>query len=130
MTKKELSQVNRLAREIEQDRRKLEELEWRVSAPQLFSRRGGVWSEKELDRLTQQISELQAAIAEKQLQRIQAEKALTLYISELEDSYTRLLLTLRFVEGLNWDEIAETVKGTPEAHKKYCNRQLKRLGVT
>lgn len=50
-----------------------------------------------------------------------------LYISSIEDSITRMTFELRFIEGKDWESVAESLGGnnTSDAAKKRVYRYLK-----
>ncbi|MCD8396685.1 MAG: hypothetical protein LUD12_05820 [Lachnospiraceae bacterium] len=125
MTVKELSQRNRLERDLEKDRRHLEELEWDAAAPPLLRQYGRISDEKSSADLAREIVELKKAIAEKRLRCIQEEKRLWLSISETKDVYTRLIFKLRFIWGLSWEAVADEMYGTAEGMRKRCYRHIK-----
>lgn len=114
MTVKELSQLYWLNREIEADRRRLEALESAATAPKAPNLDGtprAVGHGDALANCVAEIIDLQAIIAAKQLQCIHERNRLERYISGIPDSLTRLVFTLRFVNGLSWNQTAENVGG-------------------
>ena len=130
MTVNELSQLYYLNREIEMDRLRLEELEYKIGpASQKFTDaphnpNRGVSS---TEQLAAEIVDLQAIIAAKQIQCIHERARLERYIEEIADSETRMIFTLRFVNGLPWDQVAASM-GTGYiggSLKKRCYRYLK-----
>lgn len=129
MTLKELSQLYWLNREIENDQRRLEELEARAGFPSLpkltgmpAAPHGG---DSQVERMVAELVDLQAVIAAKQIQCIHERARLERYISSIPDSLTRLVFQLRFVNGLSWEQVAESVGGnTVDSVKKICYRYL------
>lgn len=131
MTIKELSQLYWLNREIEMDKRRLEELEVVVSSPKvqkLDSMPHAPGYGDDLARCVAEIVDLKAIIAAKQQQCIYERNRLERYISSIPDSLTRQIFTLRFVSGLPWLQVAFSVGGanTEDSVKKTCYRYLKR----
>lgn len=130
MTVKELSQLYWLRREIEEDSRKLRELEERLSAPKPSNYDGMPHTTRKGDALENavaQIVDLQSLIAAKQ-QRCLAERLrLEQYISAIDDSVTRQIFHARFVDGLSWNDTAQALGGynTPEGVRQRVYRQLK-----
>lgn len=130
MTVAELSQLYYLNREIEMDQRRLQELEGLAgspSGPNLtgMPRASGVSSP--VERYAAEIVDLKAIIAAKQLQCIHERNRLERYIADVDDSLTRWILTLRFINGLPWEQVALHIGGgnTTEGVKKRCYRYLK-----
>ncbi|MCD8086475.1 MAG: hypothetical protein LUF28_09200 [Clostridiales bacterium] len=55
--------------------------------------------------------DLQAVIDAKHLQRIHERSRLERYIADIDDSLTRMIFRLRFVNGLSWRQVAASVGG-------------------
>lgn len=131
MTVKELSQLYWLNREIEADERRLEELERRaltVSSPKLSDMQKGQSVECGIERLMAEIIDLRAIIAAKQQQCIYERSRLERYISNIPDSLTRQIFTLRFADGLSWVRVAHSIGGgnTAAGVKMVCYRYIKK----
>lgn len=129
MTLRELSQLYWLNREIESDRERLAELEGKargVSSPVLSGMPGGSESNK-LERYAAEIVDLQSIIAAKQRQCIYERSRLERYIAGIPDSLTRQIFTLRFVNGLSWNQVAVSIGGgnTEAGVKMLCYRYIK-----
>lgn len=130
MTIKELSQLYWLNREIEYDQSRLEELRCAVASPAVPKLSGlphsGTPSGSKIERLTLEIIDLEAIIAAKQIQCIHERQRLERYIAAVPDSLTRMIMTLRFVNGLPWDQVAHSIGGgnTTDAVKKRCYRYI------
>ena len=129
MTKKELSQLYWLNREIELDQERLRELEAQASGPKAqrldgMPRAPGVGDPTAT--LAAEIEDLKAIIAAKQLQCIHERNRLERYINGIEDSLTRMIFKLRFVNGLTWYQVAMHIGGgnTEDSVKKTCYRYL------
>ena len=113
MTLKELSQLYYLNREIERDKARLEELYTRAtSATQTITgmpRASGV-SDK-LASCTAEIADLKGII-DANIQRCFYElNRLTRYINSIDDSLTRQIFSLRFINGLTWRQVACHIGG-------------------
>ena len=128
MTICELSQLYYLKREIEMDRRRLEELEamllpkgTSIDGMPRMSR-----CERTAERYIDEIEKLRKTIAEKQTLCIRERRRLERYIASVEDSLMRQILTRRFVDGCAWKRIATEVGGgnTPDSMRKACMRYL------
>lgn len=131
MTIKELSQLYWLNREIELDTQRLEELQRSAEAPRspsLTGLPGGGDGSSALERVAAEIVDLQAIIDAKHLQCIHERSRLERYIADIDDSLTRMIFRLRFVNGLSWRQVAASVGGgnTEESVKKACYRYLKK----
>lgn len=127
MTLKELSQLYYLDKEIELDRERLAELRADLLCPRSPDYDGMPRSpnpEPALERCIAEIVDLEAVIQAKIEQRIYERARLERYISDIPDSLTRQIFTLRFVDGLKWEEVADKVGGhnTGYSVKKICYR--------
>ena len=105
MTLKELSQLYYLDREIELDRERLAELRANLLCPRSPNYDGMPHSP-------------QAKIE----QRIYERSRLERYISDIPDSLTRQIFTLRFIEGLTWEDVADKIGSSSYSVKHICYR--------
>lgn len=108
MTIKELSQLYHLNREIEMDKRRLDELELLASSPKAQNLDGMPHAPgygDALARCVAEIVDLKAIISAKQQQCIYERNRLERYISSIPDSLTRQIFTYRFVNGLSWWQV-------------------------
>ena len=132
MTLKELSQLYYLNREIEQDQRRLYELKAKsrsISATEITGMpRGGTIAGSSIDRHIAEIVDLEAIISAKITQCLHERSRLERYIAEIPDSLTRMVLTLRFINGLTWLQVAMHSGGgnTEDGVKKICYRHIDR----
>lgn len=129
MTKKELSQLYWLNREIEMDTGRLRELEAMVSEPKAQKLDGMPHTAGyggTLARCVAEIIDLNAIIAAKQQQCIHERNRLERYIADIPDSLTRQIFTLRFINGLTWYQVAMYIGGgnTEASVKMTCYRYL------
>lgn len=130
MTLKELSQLYYLNREIENDRRRLEELEAKLvspSSPNLSGMPRSTTYGNKIESSVADIIDLRAIIAAKQQQCIYERSRLMRYITDIEDSLTREIFIFRFVNGLSWRQVAASVGGnnTEASVKMICYRHIK-----
>lgn len=129
MTLKELSQLYYLNREIERDQRRLEELKLQsrsISATEITGMpRGCAIAGSSIDRYIAEIVDLEAIISAKITQCLHERNRLERYIADIPDSLTRMIFTLRFINGLTWLQVALHVGGnTEDSVKKVCYRYL------
>lgn len=122
MTLKELSQLYYLDREIELDRERLAELRADFLCPRSPDYDGMPRNpnpENALERCVAEIVDLEDVIRAKIEQRIYERARLERYISDIPDSLTRQIFTLRFIEGLTWEDVAAKAGGNNTA--KNCS---------
>ena len=113
MTKKELSQLYYLNREIEEQQRRLCELEGLATSctAQItgMPRVNGI-SDK-LAKYAVEIADLKALLDLNLKKCFYELNRLNRYIESVEDSQMRMILSLRYVNGLSWRQIAFSVGG-------------------
>lgn len=129
MTLKELSQLYYLNREIEMDKRRLEELRAKSTSPGSPRFDGMPHSKSnvsKVERYAAEIADLGAIIAAKQQQCIHERNRLERYINDIDDSRLRMIFKLRFVNGLQWPQVAAHIGGnnTAKSVSKACYRYL------
>lgn len=129
MTLKELSQLYYLNREIEMDQRRLEELRAKSTSPGSPRFDGMPHSKSnvsKVERYAEEIADLGAIIAAKQQQCIHERNRLERYINDIDDSRLRMIFKLRFVNGLQWPQVAAHIGGnnTAKSVSKACYRYL------
>ena len=128
----DLSQLYFLRREIQADERRLKKLEQEVYVAGAMRYSGmpgkATKSGSAIETAAIELVQLRDAIAEKRLQCIREEKRLQQYINGIGDSETRVIFTLRFREGLSWEQIAARLGAghTAARVKMVCYRYLKR----
>ena len=128
MTIKELSQLYFLNLEIEKQKQRLAELESDAfnTTPQLTVMPSGTCVNDKVGMYAAEIADLKELIS-LNIQKCWYERnRLERYIQGIDDSQIRQILTLRFVEGLKWEEVADELKGvTSESVKKQCYRYIR-----
>lgn len=127
MTLHELSQLYYLDKEIELDRERLAQLRSDLSSPRSPKYDGmpkGPNHENMLERCAVEIADLEAVIHAKIEKRMQERVKLELYIAEIPDSYTRQIFTLRFIDKLKWEEVADITGGSSYSVKHVCYRYI------
>jgi hypothetical protein len=128
MTKKELSQLYYLNREIEQDKQRLRELE--AAATNANSKITGMPHAAWISDKTSLAAEIAylRGVTEAKIQQLYYEyRRLIDYINGIDDSCIRQILSLRFINGLSWRQISFSVGGrnTADSVRKACERFLK-----
>lgn len=115
MTLKELSQLYNLNREIEIDKKRLDELRIKISSPG-SSNYDGIPKkpgyENRIECYIAEIVDLEAIISAKVTQCLHERNRLERYIADIPDSLTRQIFTLRFINGLSWDACAAHIGGS------------------
>lgn len=129
MTLKELSQLYYLNREIEMDKRRLQELEAQAVSctPNLTGMPHAPGVSDKVGRYAAEIVDLRGIIEAKHQQCLYERSRLERYISDIEDSYLRLAFTYRFINGLPWEQVAACIGGsnTADSVRMMCNRYIK-----
>jgi len=114
MTQKELSQLYHLNREIKMDERRIKELRAKAqstSSGQLSGMPRNPTVESKLERYVAELVDLSVIISTKRQRCIHERNRLERYINDIEDSQTRQVFTLRFVDGMSWLQVAREIGG-------------------
>lgn len=127
MTIKELSQLYHLNQEIKQEKYRLQELE--AAATSTAAKISGLPHVKGMSGKTAiaaQIADCKAVIEAKVQLSVVEYNRLNRYIASVQDSLTRQIMALRFVNGMSWNQVAMRVGGgnTEGSVKMVCYRYL------
>lgn len=129
MTKKELSQLYYLNREIEEQQRRLSELECLAT-----SCSAQITGMPRANGISDKISKYVAEIADlKSLLDLNLKKCfyelnrLNRYIQSVEDSEMRMILSFRYINGLSWQQVAASISvyATEDSVRMKHNRYLR-----
>lgn len=128
MTNRELNQLYWLNREIARDKQRLQELI--AAATDTSSKITGLphaSGVSDKTALAVEIAYLKGVIESKIQQSYYEYNRLITYINSIEDSYIRQILTLRYVNGLSWQQIAHHMGGgnTADGVRMACTRYLR-----
>lgn len=131
MTMKELSQLYWLNREIERDKARLEELYTKaISCTQSITGMPHVPGVTDkVGNYSGEIADLRGII-EANIQRCFYElNRLNRYIDSVDDPQMRMILSLRFVNGLPWRQVAESIGGnnSEDSVRMMCKRFLEKM---
>jgi len=120
MTKKELSQLYWLGREIEEQQRRLAELETLATSctSRITGMPHGRGVSDKLAAYTAEIADLRDLIDLNLKKCFYELKRLTRYINSIEDSQIRQILSLRYINGLSWQRIAFTIGESDESYPR------------
>ncbi len=132
MTKKELSQLYWLNREIEEEKRKLEELIAAASGyTQKITGLPHVGGGDMVGNLATLIAEQRDLIELMKQQSVIEYNRLNRYIASVEDAQMRMILSYRYVNGLSWRQVAFNIGGdnTEDSVRKAHDRFLKKSSV-
>ena len=129
MSIRELSQLYFLNREIEREKRRLADLE--AAATGITANIKGlphIGAVSDKTAIAGEIADCKAVIEAKVKASIAEYNRLNRYIATVNDSLMREILTLRFVEGLSWEDVAYDIggKNTPNSVRMLCNRFLRK----
>lgn len=130
MNKKELSQLYYLNREIEEQQRRLQELEGIAT-----SCTSHITGMPHVSGVSDKIGKYAAEIADlKGLLNLNLKKCfyelhrLNRYIENVEDSQMRMILSLRYVNGLGWEQVAASIsccisgESVRKAHERFLSK--------
>lgn len=130
MTAQELRQLYYLNREIEEQKQRLKELETAATgaASRITGMPYGYEISDKVGNYSAEIADLKAAIEMNMKRCWQELNKLTTYINSVDDSLTRQILTLRYINGLPWAQVAACIGGgnTEDSVRKIHTRFLER----
>lgn len=113
MTKKELQQLYRLNREIKLLNERLEDLKSlatkTTNVPGLFVDGGG--KKDQVGKYSVEIGAIRAQIEAMKIRCIAEQERLYRYISSIDDSLIRQIMTYRHICGLSWERVANKMGG-------------------
>lgn len=128
MTKRELSQLYWLKREIARNKARLAQLEAAASSASapLTGMPGGGGVSDRVGAYAAEIADLRSIIDANIRRCWQEMRRLSRYISTVEDSQMRQILTLRYIECLTWNQVADAIGGgnTEDSVRMAHNRFL------
>lgn len=130
MTLRELSQLYWLTREIENERNRLRELESRalgIGSSVGDGMPGGSEPGRRTEQYAAAIADCKRVIEENLIRREKERAKLERYIDGIDDSLTREIYRLRFIDGLSWAKVAAAIGGanTEDSVRMACYRRLK-----
>ena len=129
MTKKELSQLYYLKKEIKEQQNRIKELEAVATscAGNINGLPSGTGVSDKIGNYAAQIADLKSLLDLNLKKCFYELNRLNRYIQSVEDSQMRMILTLRYVNGLTWRQIAKSmgVAGDGSTERKKLNRFLK-----
>lgn len=120
MTKKELSQLYWLNREIERDKERLRELESAAQpgAQKITGMPSGAGVADKIGNYAAEIADLKGIIDANISRCFYELNRLNRYIASVDDSQMRLILSLRYVNGLSWQQVAFSMGETDESYPR------------
>ena len=115
MTKRELSQLYWLNREIEANQRRLAELEAAATSSTAritgLPRLSGVTDKT---AIAAEIADVRRLLQDQTDRAVAEYHRLIRYITGVQDSLMRQILSLRYINGLSWVQIAHSIGGNTE----------------
>ena len=108
MTRKELSQLYYLKKEIKEQQRRLDELETAATActAKITGLPSGRGISDKIGNYAAQIADLKGLLDLNLKKCFYELNRLDRFIQNVEDSQMRIILTLRYIQGLTWQKIA------------------------
>ena len=129
MTKKELSQLYYLQREIASDEQRLIELE--TAATSTTGRMGGISGGGKISDKTAiavEIADLKTIIQAKKDMCIARYNQIMRYVAGVDDSLIRQIITYRHIDMMKWQDIAQKIGGgnSEDGLRKLYTRYLEK----
>jgi predicted nuclease with TOPRIM domain len=130
VTLRNLLSYQDLRREIALDQERLEKLRQELESPatsNVSEMPKNPNIANRLEKLSVEMLELDEIISLKQLRCLRERKQIEEYIAAIQDSQTRQIFTLRFLEGKTWARVAIDVGGNnADSVRKTCARHIKK----
>ncbi len=120
MTKKELSQLYYLKREIKEQQKRIKELEAAATscAVNINGLPSGTGVSDKIGNYAAQIADLKSLLDLNLKKCFYELNRLNRYIQSVEDSQIRMILTLRYVRGLTWQKVAYEIGENDEQYPR------------
>lgn len=129
MTKKELSQLYYLKKEIRQQQKRLQELETAATSctSKITGMPHGMGINDKISKYAAQIADLKGLLDLNLKKCFYELNRINRFIESVEDSEIRMILTLRYTQNLSWRNIATTMNYQDESvPRKRHDRFLKK----
>lgn len=127
MTRKELSQLYWLKKEIERESRRVEELEALATGCTAgASGMPGSGGLSDKTALAAQIADCKTLIETKRHELVTEYNRLVHYIKDVDDAYIRNILKYRYIECMTWQQVAARMGSTPDAVRVAHHRFLQK----
>ena len=128
MTRKELSQLYWLKKEIERESRRVEELEALATGCTAgASGMPGSGGLSDKTAIAGQIADCKTLIETKRHELVTEYNRLLHYIKDVDDAYIRNILKYRYIECLTWRQVALWMGGTASAVRMAHNRFFEKM---
>lgn len=127
MTKKELSQLYYLSKEIKTKEEQLEQLKAiaESTTAQLTGMPHASGANDKIGKTAAEIADIKALIQLKIQEYWHEYNRLMRYINDIDDSLVRQIMTLRYINGMKWNAVADTIGGnTEDSVRKTHDRYL------
>lgn len=127
MTKKELSQLYYLSKEIKTKEEQLEQLKAiaESTTAQLTGMPHASVANDKIGKTAAEIADIKALIQLKIQEYWHEYNRLMRYINDIDDSLVRQIMTLRYINGMTWNAVADTIGGnTDDSVRKMHDRYL------
>lgn len=128
MTKKELSQLYYLKKEIKKQQKRLEELETLATSctTKITGMPNGIGINDKIGKYTAQIADLKGLLDLNLKKCFYELNRTNRFIDSVQDSEMRMILTLRYIQNLSWQKVALTMHYQDESvPRKRHDRFLK-----
>ncbi|MBV4425274.1 hypothetical protein [Clostridium tyrobutyricum] len=127
INKNELSQLYYLNRDIEQLKNKIEALEHIVNYAAVEKKY--MTLSNTIDKYKQKIEELKDLLNINMYKCFYELKKINRYIESIDDIQMRMIIKLRYINGLNWKQIAASIsphtsgEAVKKAHERFLNKK-------
>ena len=133
MTKKELSQLYYLKREIREQQKRLEELETAATSctAKITGMPNGTGINDKIGKYAAQIADLKGLLDLNLKKCFYELNSINRFIESVQDSEMRMILTLRYIQNLSWQKISFIIGYQDESvPRKRHDRFLRKTKMT
>ena len=126
MTKKELSQLYYLKKEIRQQQKRLQELENAATSctAKITGMPHGMGINDKISKYAAQIADLKGLLDLNLKKCFYELNRINRFIESVEDSEMRMILTLRYIQNLSWQKVAFAIGEYDEQYKRRRHNTL------
>ncbi|NFM30658.1 RNA polymerase subunit sigma-24 [Clostridium botulinum] len=137
MNKEELKQLRYIKTEIESIKKQLSDLDYTVATDKVrgssshfpYVQRSFTITGVDYEEYNRKAERLRRKLNKRIKELIDLVEKTNEFIEDIEDSLTRQIISLRYINGLTWEEVANSIGGnnTEDSVRMLCNRFLDKL---
>ncbi|APQ76382.1 RNA polymerase subunit sigma-24 [Clostridium botulinum] len=137
MNKEKLKQLRYIKSEIESIKKQLSDLDYTVAADKVrgssshfpYVQRSFTITGVDYEEYNRKAKRLRRKLNKRIKELIDLVEKTNEFIEDIDDSLTRQIISLRYINGLTWEEVANSIGGnnTADSVRMLCNRFLDKI---